>query len=97
MGTEHQAMAAHAQAKVGYCPFCRSNTAELWFDPADDYNPFQVRCSACGARGPTGDCGWENAVPSWDGVRAYAGDDRDWRGPGSDAPDPHKPLAPVEP
>lgn len=79
----------HSQAKVGACPFCRGkNSAELWFDPANEIRPFQVRCGDCGARGPYGDCGWECAVPSWDVVRRT--DIRvEWRGPNSGKSDPH--------
>ena len=84
---------AHAQAKVGFCPFCQMNSAELWYDPAreDMITMFQVRCSTCGARGPWADCGWESAVPAWDQVRRVTGDDITWRGPGSDAVDPQAP------
>lgn len=96
MTTTRQEEVAHAQAKVGFCPFCGTNSAELWFDPANDWNPFQVRCMACGARGPESDCGWESAVPAWDGVRRLADvNDTHWRGPGSNNPDPHAPANPV--
>lgn len=79
----------HIQAFVGSCPFCRQRAAELWFDPSDDCHPYQVRCAACGARGPRADCGWESAVPAWDQVRR-TDDPPQWRGPGSDAKDPHR-------
>jgi hypothetical protein len=91
--TQQQHQIEHAQAKVGFCPFCKQSSAELWFDPGDDFLPFQVRCASCGARGPRADCGWESAVPAWDKVR-HSTAEINWRGPGSGAPDPHEPLAP---
>ena len=58
----------HAQRKLkAPCPFCETHAAELWFDPvADEWSRgFQVRCGACGARGPQCDCGDESALPMW--------------------------------
>ena len=89
--SERQREIEHAQAKVGFCPFCRRSSAELWFDPNQDLQPFQVRCSACGARGPRADCGWESAVPAWDRVCTTTAK-INWRGPGSNSPDPHEPI-----
>jgi hypothetical protein len=87
-----------AVALVGYCPFCKTRSAELWKEEQDfsdlqnvELEPFQVRCRCCGARGPRCDCGWESAVPAWDGVRAINPSDTHWRGPGSSAEDPHEP------
>lgn len=59
---------AHIKRRLAEpCPFCLTVSADLWFDPAglEWCLPFQVRCSACGARGPECDCGEESAVPSW--------------------------------
>jgi hypothetical protein len=65
---QRQTEIAHAQRKLEEpCPFCRSLACQLWYDPAmaDSITPYQVRCGACGARGPWCDCGDESAVPNW--------------------------------
>lgn len=80
----------HSVGIVGVCPFCQTRSAELWYNP-DDMDiayPYQVRCGACGARGPRADCGWESAVPSWDMVHRKEIEPQ-WRGPGSSVADPH--------
>ena len=58
----------HAQRKLkAPCPFCGQHSVELWFDPEahKSCRGFQVRCRACGARGPQCDCGDESALPMW--------------------------------
>ncbi|HRP26368.1 hypothetical protein [Thauera sp.] len=81
---ERQYEIEHAQGKVGICPFCQQDTAELWYTPDRvDFLPYQVRCGSCGARGPRADCGWESAVPSWDMVGRIEGKVPGWRGPGA--------------
>lgn len=65
---ERQKEIAHARRKLTeLCPFCGEQGAQLWYDPmnADYMEPYQVRCSCCGARGPNCDCGEESAVPAW--------------------------------
>jgi hypothetical protein len=67
----------HAQRLLPQpCPFCRQKTASLWFDPKEEFHPFQVRCASCGAHGPKCDCGEESAVFMWLSVerRAQAAD-----------------------
>lgn len=73
----------HFQAKVGNCPFCRTASAELWYEPdmEDCCTPYQVRCVACGARGPWADLGWSSAVPSWDWVGPREDFTPQYRGP----------------
>ena len=68
---ERQNEIAHAKRKLAKpCPFCGMVASELWFDPSQCRGdlPYQVRCGACGARGPRADCGDEAAVPSWESV-----------------------------
>lgn len=69
MTIERQHQIIHARRKLtSCCPFCGMREAQLWFNPENDTRPFQVRCAACGARGPECDCGEESAVPSWEGA-----------------------------
>jgi len=68
MGMQFQTEYGHFRGKVGACPFCREDAAELWYEPSEDWKPFQVRCLDCGARGPWADCGEEVAVPAWQSV-----------------------------
>jgi hypothetical protein len=81
MGTQRQQEIGHFQAKVGDCPFCQKASAELWYEPDEDWQPYQVRCRTCGARGPWADCGWESAVPSWDMVGRRDSFTPEYRGP----------------
>lgn len=67
MSTTRQSEIGHSQGKVGGCPFCRKDRAELWCEPSEmpAGEPFQVRCFSCGAAGPWARNGWEQAVPAW--------------------------------
>lgn len=86
---QRQTEIGHFQSKVGTCHFCRHDTAELWYEPADDdLTPYQVRCTLCGARGPWADCGWESAVVSWDMVGPREGYEPRYRGPAAEDPRP---------
>lgn len=92
MSVKRQSEIGHFRAKVGECPFCRSMQAELWYEPGEHFQPYQVRCRGCGARGPWCDCGWESAVPAWDMVGRKEGFTPTWRGPGAEDADTAHPL-----
>ncbi len=64
---KRQAEIEHVVRKLDSgCPFClQPNSVDLWFNPKNDWHPYQVRCDLCEARGPACDCGEESAVVMW--------------------------------
>ena len=60
-----QAEMRHIHTHVGRCPFCHTNSAELWFSPDYNFSPWQVVCTYCRAAGPTCDCGPDLAIMEW--------------------------------
>ena len=72
MGTRWQDENPHEKFRLAtLCPFCGSGPVAFWFDPTmpgGDLDPFQVRCSACDAHGPTGHAGEGDALFNWFGA-----------------------------
>lgn len=69
MGTRWQEENPHERFRLQTpCPFCGTREVAFWFDPTmpgGDLDPFQVRCHACDARGPTGHAGEGDALFNW--------------------------------